>query len=739
MLRSWCRRLVDRYLCVRMFTILGGSAAALVVTSNRRWQWWKWIVGLCPALAASVWLVVCRYATLSKPKMPMLLSSTVLLSVAIAITYNGLHGLWFCGQMIRTSGHDDILDNIEEHLTGGDPDGGDINGDSWARPFRKGSPGLVSEIIAIPGSVRVDSLGESLSREATRAEEGEPGNLSWENLRALFQDDRALIDSWEYRRDISVVIVVRDEDEYIVKTIQYLLDNTPAEVLKEVIVVDDASKLPVAVLLRNTLFKNGYSTRIGSNGQNSNGQNSNGQDSNGQDSNGQDSNGQDSNGQDSNGQDSNGQDADGPERNGPEPNSPRGTSTQRHFSGEQLRKMIKVLRFGIGEGLIRSKIVGADLALGSNILFLDGHCRVDPGWELGLLQVVERYGYKTIAVPQIYDIDRFTWEDKDTYGVKMMFDWTFEFDWYEDFSYDVPIMPGGIMLMTKKWWLESGKYDAGMLEWGGENIEQSLRTWLCGGGIKLAPGSIPNVAMPAVVDAPGSNESDSEPDVVGSIPGVPSSENIPLSRIGHIFDRPKKPNPGNSLVRNVQRNQKRAAIVWLDDYYQYMLKYHPIVNTLDEGNGLEYRQLIRQRLNCKPFQTFVNKFRSAFERLGLLEHDYHYLQNKSNRLCLTAVNNNGHGFTLAQLPCQRSDKYQMWANILGNRFLHNLGTKLCLTTIQPDGIGAGFTVYEQSPHETLLQECKWNRMLSSKYISYTHTFEPGIFERIPGIFEHSRV
>lgn len=57
-----------------------------------------------------------------------------------------------------------------------------------------------------------------------------------------------------------------------------------------------------------------------------------------------------------------------------------------------------------------------------------------------------------------------------------------------------------------------GKYDPGMLEWGGENLEQSMRLWMCGGEI--------------IVDR--------------------------RSQIGHIFSRPPKPNPGNRLVIQVK-------------------------------------------------------------------------------------------------------------------------------------------------------------------------------------------
>lgn len=41
---------------------------------------------------------------------------------------------------------------------------------------------------------------------------------------------------------------------------------------------------------------------------------------------------------------------------------------------------------------------------------------------------------------------------------------------------------------TKEWWLK-GEMDAGLQIWGGENVEISLRTWLCGGEIYVAKSS----------------------------------------------------------------------------------------------------------------------------------------------------------------------------------------------------------------------------------------------------------
>ena len=51
-------------------------------------------------------------------------------------------------------------------------------------------------------------------------------------------------------------------------------------------------------------------------------------------------------------------------------------------------------------------------------------------------------------------------------------------------------MTMGMFATTKQWWQEIGGMDDGLLIWGGENIEISLRTWLCGGEIVVARESI---------------------------------------------------------------------------------------------------------------------------------------------------------------------------------------------------------------------------------------------------------
>ncbi|KAH0477648.1 MAG: uncharacterized protein KVP18_000415 [Porospora cf. gigantea A] len=394
---------------------------------------------------------------------------------------------------------------------------------------------------------------------------------------------------------VSVVIPVRNEEEWIHKTVKYTMQATPADMLLEIIVIDDASRIPVEHHLKNQL------------------------------------------------------------------------------TAAELAK-VQVIRLDEPNGLIRARILGADVALAPNIFFMDGHCRPYEGWLPPLLKHL-KLNYKRIACPAIYDIDRYTWAQKGTSGAKMMFDWTFEFGWQEDLTDEVPISAGGVLALTKKWWVQSGRYDPGMLEWGGENLEQSMRCWMCGGEIYAEK----------------------------------------ESKVGHIFDRPPKPDPNGDLVRQVQRNQKRVGRVWLDDYYKYMQEYHSIINTLDEGVGVEERAGLRTQLHCNSFQWFVNRFRNSFERNQLLKHQYHHIRHRSLRMCLSLVNfpDPAKGDIRSQYPyltlqpCDPSNRMQQWQVVAGRRMLENHGGQKCLDNkgwVQ----GARTDSFPLSDRHAIAFMCDWN-------------------------------
>ena len=91
-----------------------------------------------------------------------------------------------------------------------------------------------------------------------------------------------------------------------------------------------------------------------------------------------------------------------------------------------------------------------------------------------------------------------------------------------------PTMAGGLFSIDKAFFDRLGTYDEGFDIWGGENLELSFKTWMCGGTLEI----------------------------------------VPCSHVGHIF-RKRSPYKWRSGVNVLRRNSIRLAEVWLDDYKKY--------------------------------------------------------------------------------------------------------------------------------------------------------------------------
>lgn len=296
--------------------------------------------------------------------------------------------------------------------------------------------------------------------------------------------------------------------------------------------------------------------------------------------------------------------------------------------------LVSVLRHEHRRGLIKSKTEGGNIAKGDMIMFLDAHVNPLPGWSAPLFRHTN-INYRRVVVPLIPILDEKTWEPQlNAVGVKMMFDWSLFFNWFEDGSDLVPCMSGGLFGITRQWWHESGEYDYGMNMWGAENIEQSVRIWLCGGEIYVARDS----------------------------------------QVAHVFRR-KFPYAINNT--EIYINKVRTVEAWFDDYKRnYYAADRAAKAFLPVMGNISDRLALKQKLHCKPFSWYVHKFEDVFRSKSMLEREMFLIRDVLSDKCLAP---SGMGKSrLREVPCDRESAAQRWILSNGGRNIQNPDAERCL-------------------------------------------------------------
>ena len=298
-------------------------------------------------------------------------------------------------------------------------------------------------------------------------------------------------------------------------------------------------------------------------------------------------------------------------------------------------KVVKVVRAKKREGLIRARLLGAQAATAQVLTFLDSHCECAEGWLEPLLTRI--YEDRTAVVCPVIDVisdKTFEYHYKgDASAISVGgFDWNLQFNWHSVperekkrrlHNYDPlrsPTMAGGLFSIDKAFFERLGTYDSGFDIWGGENLELSFKTWMCGGSLEI----------------------------------------LPCSHVGHVF-RSRSPYKWRSGVNVLRRNSVRLAEVWMDDYKKYY--YDRIGHDLGDFGDVSDRIELRKRLNCKPFSYFVKEIYPELFIPGEAVA-YGEVRNEAGgkiKMCLdSSARKSDYHKPLGVYPCHGSGGNQYW-------------------------------------------------------------------------------
>ncbi|XP_071238337.1 polypeptide N-acetylgalactosaminyltransferase 16-like [Salvelinus alpinus] len=279
---------------------------------------------------------------------------------------------------------------------------------------------------------------------------------------------------------------------------------------------------------------------------------------------------------------------------------------------------VRCLRNGRREGLIRSRVRGADSASGSILTFLDSHCEVNTDWLQPMIQRVKEDRTRVVSpIIDVISLDNFAYLAASA-DLRGGFDWSLHFKWEQipieqkmsrskpTLPIRTPVIAGGIFVMDKSWFNHLGQYDTHMDIWGGENFELSFRVWMCGGSLEI----------------------------------------LPCSRVGHVF---RKRHPydfpeGNALT--YIKNTRRAAEVWMDEYKQYYYSARPSAQGRAFGSIAD-RLTLRHKLNCKSFHWYME---NVYPELRIPERDAVSSVLRQGGLCLESLGSDSLGLA----ECSRS-------------------------------------------------------------------------------------
>ncbi|XP_041350478.1 polypeptide N-acetylgalactosaminyltransferase 1-like [Gigantopelta aegis] len=247
-----------------------------------------------------------------------------------------------------------------------------------------------------------------------------------------------------------------------------------------------------------------------------------------------------------------------------------------------LDNRVVLIRNHKREGLIRSRLKGAERAKSEVLVFLDAHTEHNVGWLEPLLTEINRFS-NIVVQPHMAEIGQFDLQYK-SFTTQMFrggFGWDLRYAWFflpkyltQTLSsptdpYPTPVLVGCAIAVRKSYFNSIGAFDEHLEIWGGEHLDLSFRTWMCGGRIVT----------------------------------------VACSRVGHLFKTNSYSFEGDRQ-KVISKNLRRVADIWLDQYKVFFyaatqthVSLPPL--TAHENKTLVERRMLRKKLGCKTFKWYL--------------------------------------------------------------------------------------------------------------------------------------
>ncbi|XP_067949958.1 polypeptide N-acetylgalactosaminyltransferase 15-like [Watersipora subatra] len=301
---------------------------------------------------------------------------------------------------------------------------------------------------------------------------------------------------------------------------------------------------------------------------------------------------------------------------------------------------VKIMRLKKKAHLIRARMAGASIAKGDVLLFQDGHTEMNVGWAEPVLDYI-RSNREVVMQPTIDDVDQWTivYQPTHDHSIKWrgVFLWDMRYAWnqvpryYKSWlssdaePYPCPVLVGCSIAVDRSYFYEIGGFDTGLDIYGGEQIELSFRTWMCGGRVFIHP----------------------------------------CSRIGHVFKPWMKSDVyWRKREQAIARNSIRLGESWMGSYVSYyyassrIYDFKQVELSLEEKAGILTRRQLARELDCKGFNWYLNNVLPELKPPHIDSTFYGEVSNAKSSLCLAIADD---GYVSLTSDCYIYSRYRQEA------------------------------------------------------------------------------